>query len=928
MANDGEIKVQVTASTAPFDKALKNSKKEAEKFDKEVDKVTSGSVKALEGETKKAAEGVKGLGESVKKTTRPIKALGDETKKAQTGVKGFSDDAKKAVPAVKALSDETKKARDSAKAFTEEVKKTTPAVDKFSKDTERAGKRGAKKFKEETKKAGDEATKLGRKTKKATPPIKKFQSALKQAAESSALLTGPLGGIASRLSILSRVSSVSGAAVLGFSVALGAVTLGLAKAISESEKFETSGFRIQAVLKATGMSAGFTAQQIRELSRETALNTLASTEGVEAAAAKLLTFRTVQGDVFKEAIRLSQDLAEIGFGSVEAGAVGLGKALQDPATGLTLLTRQGALTKAQQRKIGAEFERTGNLAQAQAAILKALDEQVGGAGVAAAKGLAGAYDSLSQAVSEFLQSVGDSGPLEIWTDAMVMMTKAINNQRAAFFKTPQDNLQGLLADRIALEKELVAVLERQQRFSFGGRGEKLVVKNIEDKISGINKEIRAIQNKRVEEIKATDVARKAAIAAKELAEAEAKAAKIFEAQEKERKRLAKLRLTTVRTIEEEVAALEQLSLVYIDSALTANEFARAEAKVAAFSKLSFDAASAEGLAVDALIEKKMRLTQALAEERAARESTKNNAAALSAINVEIESTRTLTNAIGKSAEEFREARVVSKAYRLEQELIASALTKQEALSKTQVTSIQQQARAMAEATVQLEDFQEVQDKMFTAEEEAASSRLEFQEQMAAGFTNLIFEADSVEDAMKRMILSISRAIVEANILNSIKFLSGGATSPGGGGPGGGIFSALFSSLIGGGGGGGGGFGAGDIGSSGGTGAADSLGLFSGGSPLAAVKMHTGGIVGSSGQTVNSAPSTFISAPRFHNGLRPDEFPAILQKGEEVTPKDKVGNERGRSRGDVIFNVVTPDADSFRASKRQFSRQLKADTANT
>lgn len=49
-------------------------------------------------------------------------------------------------------------------------------------------------------------------------------------------------------------------------------------------------------------------------------------------------------------------------------------------------------------------------------------------------------------------------------------------------------------------------------------------------------------------------------------------------------------------------------------------------------------------------------------------------------------------------------------------------------------------------------------------------------------------------------------------------------------------------------------------------------------------LHSGGIVGTDGvQTVVPA-SVFAGAPRLHTGLEPDEFPAILQRGETVLPK--------------------------------------------
>jgi hypothetical protein len=52
-------------------------------------------------------------------------------------------------------------------------------------------------------------------------------------------------------------------------------------------------------------------------------------------------------------------------------------------------------------------------------------------------------------------------------------------------------------------------------------------------------------------------------------------------------------------------------------------------------------------------------------------------------------------------------------------------------------------------------------------------------------------------------------------------------------------------------------------------------------------LHDGGVVGqTSAPTRSVSPGLFVGAPRLHGGLAPDEFPAILQKGETVIPKNK------------------------------------------
>jgi lambda family phage tail tape measure protein len=81
--------------------------------------------------------------------------------------------------------------------------------------------------------------------------------------------------------------------------------------------------------------------------------------------------------------------------------------------------------------------------------------------------------------------------------------------------------------------------------------------------------------------------------------------------------------------------------------------------------------------------------------------------------------------------------------------------------------------------------------------------------------------------------------------------------------------------------------------------------------------HEGGIVGSSSVMQRAVPAQmFAGAPRFHNGLMHDEFPAILQKGETVLPK----NTR-LSGMNVTFNISTPNAQSFMDSQGQIMSRL-------
>jgi hypothetical protein len=66
-------------------------------------------------------------------------------------------------------------------------------------------------------------------------------------------------------------------------------------------------------------------------------------------------------------------------------------------------------------------------------------------------------------------------------------------------------------------------------------------------------------------------------------------------------------------------------------------------------------------------------------------------------------------------------------------------------------------------------------------------------------------------------------------------------------------------------------------------------------------MHTGGEVGVDAFPMRRLSKALIAAaPRLHSGLKPDEFPAVLQRGEEVIPRDATGG------GDVNITILTPD----------------------
>lgn len=79
--------------------------------------------------------------------------------------------------------------------------------------------------------------------------------------------------------------------------------------------------------------------------------------------------------------------------------------------------------------------------------------------------------------------------------------------------------------------------------------------------------------------------------------------------------------------------------------------------------------------------------------------------------------------------------------------------------------------------------------------------------------------------------------------------------------------------------------------------------------------HAGGIVGSEASFVRPMPAeTFAGAPRYHNGLMPDEFPAILQKGEGVFTRGQMEAMGGGASNGEIMAVLREIAAATRAQR--------------
>ncbi len=96
-------------------------------------------------------------------------------------------------------------------------------------------------------------------------------------------------------------------------------------------------------------------------------------------------------------------------------------------------------------------------------------------------------------------------------------------------------------------------------------------------------------------------------------------------------------------------------------------------------------------------------------------------------------------------------------------------------------------------------------------------------------------------------------------------------------------------------------------------------------------LHAGGMVGNAAPQRMIPAMAFANAPRMHSGgavgaptwagLRPDEVPAILQKGERVLNRREARNYGQSPAQNITINIQTRDAESFRQSRTQVSADI-------
>lgn len=208
-----------------------------------------------------------------------------------------------------------------------------------------------------------------------------------------------------------------GAAIAAGAAGVGALYVTLKAGIGDFAESQKVAAQTGAVLKSTGQAANVTAKDVDNLAQSISNYSGIDDEAVAAGENMLLTFTNIQNrvgknnDIFNQATKVTADYATALGTDMTSAAMQLGKALNDPAKGMTKLQRVGVTFTDAQKKTVESLMKTGDVAGAQKVILGELSKEFGGSAKAAGETLPGQLNILKNSFSNMAGSlVGSAVP--------------------------------------------------------------------------------------------------------------------------------------------------------------------------------------------------------------------------------------------------------------------------------------------------------------------------------------------------------------------------------------------------------------------------------------------------------------------------------------------------------------------------------------
>jgi len=153
--------------------------------------------------------------------------------------------------------------------------------------------------------------------------------------------------------------------------------------------------RQRAVWEANAGHVGRTFEEIQRFSRQMQRETFFGSNEIDLAIAQLLTYKSIQEDVFERTIKLGGDMASV-YGGIEKSVEALARALDDPIRGLGMLRKMGFTFDDAIIEQVKRLTEQNRLYEAQVIILNQLEAEVGGVAAAMKTGWPALLDNVSK----------------------------------------------------------------------------------------------------------------------------------------------------------------------------------------------------------------------------------------------------------------------------------------------------------------------------------------------------------------------------------------------------------------------------------------------------------------------------------------------------------------------------------------------------
>lgn len=222
----------------------------------------------------------------------------------------------------------------------------------------------------------------------------KYATEMRNLSTSVVVALGPLSGVAARLTALTTLFNRNAASIATVLAAMTGLSVLFSRSAQAAQEAEKQMFRINAQLEILGETSQIAGDELNEMAHQIARATLLSAKEVRDASGALIEFGGIGRSQFAEVTKVAQGMSAVFGGNLRGNIRKLGRAIEEPVDGLQRLERSGIILDEQTTELieslsaqGRTFEATNVLLKETVSLQKAAEAE--------AKGLAGAYDTVS-----------------------------------------------------------------------------------------------------------------------------------------------------------------------------------------------------------------------------------------------------------------------------------------------------------------------------------------------------------------------------------------------------------------------------------------------------------------------------------------------------------------------------------------------------